>query len=384
MNWIKKYRVDIALIIVSVIVTIIIIDVVLYFTHYRYAITRLDYPRFYFVKDSELGFDISPNFATTTHYFADAAFPVWSNNLGCFDTNYAGETPYIYMTGDSLTWGFSPFNDTWGKMVQDLIGIRTVKCGITGGYGTKQELIRTSRALEHLPTPSVIIVGYTPANDVNDDANFPDNTVYNGYLVPNLTRGEVTEMQAEQKYALFDTFCTIEFPSHILLQKIRCMLSNHSVLYNLFRKNIRDRLTSIFSQSMLEKNGVIVPNIASPDRNSDLEYQKHLDNIMGFKILAEKKGSKLLFLLGNGDNTKLISFLEKEDITYLDLDPIFKKYSKVKPLIWKIDGHWNITGNYLVGLKVSKYLIENDLVKVVDKRTKTVEIDAFIKHEFND
>ena len=159
MNWIKKHTVNIFLIIGSVVATIVFIDIALHFTHYKYAIRRDNYPRYYFVKDDELGLDISLNFATGTHYFDDAAFPVWSNNIGCFDRDYTGETPYIYMAGDSLTWSFVPFEDSWGKKIEELLETRTVKCGVTGGYGTKQEYIKASRLFSKLPAPELIIVG---------------------------------------------------------------------------------------------------------------------------------------------------------------------------------------------------------------------------------
>ena len=223
MNWIKKNWPNIVLMIVSVIVTVIAIDIVLYFSHYRYVISKNLYPQSYFVKDLEIGHDISINAATTTHVFEDFEYPVWSNNLGCFDTNYASETPYIYMAGDSLTWGFNPFQDMWGSKIQDYLGVRTLKCGVTGGYGTRQEYIKASRLLARLPEPpSLIIVEYYGGNDVDEDANFPINTIYNGYLVPNIAKGSTTEAEAEVQYARFDEMCARMVPSHPWVQRVRC------------------------------------------------------------------------------------------------------------------------------------------------------------------
>lgn len=386
MNWIKKHKGDIALMIASIIVSLIAVDAALYFTRYRYAITKRSYPRFYFVKDPELGTDIAPNFAPKTHYFEDAAFPVWSNTIGCFDTNYMGETPYIYMAGDSITWGFSPLEDMWGKKVEELVGIRTAKCGVTGGYGTKQELIRTSRHLSRLPAPQLIIVGYTQVNDFDEDANFPINTVYDGYLVPNLAKHGVTEAEAQEKYALFDNYCTTIPPLHPAISRVRCFFSNHSVLYNLFRKRIRDVLVSVFPSAKLENLGVIAQNKPIPEAKTDSEWRKHLDNILAFKKLAEEKNSKLLFVLyltpGDETTEKLKLFLNENSISYLNLSPIFEKYSKIKPLIWKLNGHWNIAGNHLAGFAVSKFIIENDLVVVSDKTERMRMIDAEMKKEF--
>jgi hypothetical protein len=383
MNRMKKYGPDIVLMVVSVIVSFAAIDLFLYYgTHYRYAINKADFPQFYFTKDAELGFAITPNFATTTHYFEDAAFPVWSNNIGCFDTAYASETPSIYLTGDSLTWGFVPLSDSWGSQLQRLVGMRTVKCGVTGGYGTIQELIRTKRDLARMPKPKVIIVGYTPQNDVDDDARFPNVTVYNGYLVPNLARGNVTEAQAEEEYARFDTECTLTPPAHPILQHIRCFLSNHSVLYNLFRKHVLGALTSVLPSSFLEKSGVIQANTPLPDLSSDAAYQKHLEAIVGFKDLAQKEGIKLLFELGVDAPQDLKTFLDKNGIAYIDFTPIFKTYSKVTPLVWKENGHWNIAGNHLGALILSEYLITNDFITVADKDASLKAVETEMQKEF--
>jgi hypothetical protein len=363
-------------------ITLVALDVALFFTHYRGIISRWNYPQHYFTKDAELGFDIVPNFATSTHYFPDAAFPVWSNNIGCFDTDYASETPYIYMAGDSLTWGFVPFEDTWGKRMQDILGVRTMKCGVTGGYGTRQELIRTTRHLSQLPSTELIIVGYTQANDIDDDANFPSTTIHDGYLVPNLAKGGMTEAQAEEKYALFEKYCTLSDPSHPILQKARCLLNNYSVLYNLAKKNIRGVLVSVFSEPALVKLGIVAKMTPAIDAKSETGYQDHLKNVLGFKDLARREGAGLLFVLVPGENDRLKSFMDKQGIAYLDLKPAFEEYSRTQPLNWKIDGHWNIAGNHLAGLLVSRYLLEKDIIRVTDKASALLDIQEELKKSF--
>ncbi|KKU80217.1 MAG: hypothetical protein UY07_C0049G0007 [Parcubacteria group bacterium GW2011_GWA1_47_8] len=382
MNWIKNNKANIALSMVSVIITLVAVDTTLYFSRYKYVISKQLYPRSYFAKDIEIGHDIAPNAATTTHFFEDSSYPVWSNNLGCFDTDYAGETPYLYMAGDSLTWGFSPFEEMWGTRVQALLGIRTVKCGVTGGYGTKQEFIKTSRNLARLPAPELIIVEHFSGNDIDEDANFPINTVYNGYLVPNLAKGGVTEEQAQEKYARFDAMCTTEPPAYPTIQRVRCFLSNHSVLYNFVKKDIRRAILSIFPQSILEKMDLIAHEKRVVVASSNTDYEKHLGNILEFKKLAKEKKAKLLFVLVPGEDERLLPFLKKEGISYLDLGPLFEKYSKVKPLHWKINGHWNIAGQNLAGFAVAKFIIENDLVDVARKEDVLKKINTDMEKEF--
>lgn len=384
MDWIKKYAVNIALSVASIIVTLIFIDTALYFSRFKYPIYRLNYPPYYFVKDSELGYDIAKNFATSTHFFRDDAFPIWSNNLGCFDTDYAGETPYVYIAGDSLTFSFAPFPDTWGKRIENLVGVRTLKCGVVG-YGTKQELIKAARNFARFPSPTLIVVGYTAYNDFDDDLNFPQTTEFRGYLVRNQAKGGVTEAAAEEKYANFYKYCTFGKPSSPAVARLRCFVTNHSVLFNLFKSDIRAKIDSLFPKLALRLEGqgfLAEQSKESPPEKTEAEYQKHLDNIRAFKELAEAKNSKLLFVLAPYENNKVRPFLDRENIAYLDLYPVFGKYSKSKPLIWPRDGHYNIAGNHLVGLVISKFIIENDLVEIQDGKGRLKEIDAELKKEF--
>ncbi len=361
MNWIRKHRADIILTITSIIITLVIVDTFLYFTRYRYVIRRENYPRYYFLKDAEIGLDISPKFATSTHYFDDAAFPVWSNNIGCFDRDYTDETPYIYMAGDSLTWGFVPFEDSWGRVLERELGIRTVKCGVTGGFGTKQERIKAERLFSKLPNPEIIIVGYTEVNDFDDDANFPINTIHGGYVVKNLAKDGVTEAEAEEKYRRFDRYCTIDTVTHPVIAMTRCFLSNHSVLYNIVKKDIRAKLPRLLPglTKKLENTGIFALQKPTIERTSEAEYQKHLKNVLDFKDLAREQGARLLFVLGPFNNEKIISFLMANQIAYIDLRPIFDEHSKSESLIWKKDGHWNVKGNHLVGEVVARYIKEN-------------------------
>jgi lysophospholipase L1-like esterase len=383
MNWIKKNKTNILLSMASIIVTVVAVDIVLYFSHYRYHISRNLYPQFYFKKDIEIGHDIALNVATTTHVFEDFEYPVWSNNLGCFDTNYTGETPYIYMAGDSLTWGFAPFEDKWGTKIQSYLGIRTLKCGVTGGYGTQQEYIKADRLLAKLlEPPKLIIVEYFGGNDIDEDANFPINTIYNGYLVPNIAKGSTTEAMAQEKYARFDATCSREVSSHPIIQQVRCFLSNHSVLYNLVKKDIRDWVTSILPKEMFEKIDLIAHEKVAVMQSTDASYKQHLENILKFKELAKEKNANLLFVLFPYENEQTKVFLEKEKIAYIDLTPITDIYKKITPLNWKINGHTNIAGDHLIGAVVSKYIIENNLVTVTDKEKRLEDIHNQVEKEF--
>lgn len=92
------------------------------------------YPINYYEAHSVRGFDIAPNVPDTPFRFADATTTVFSNTIGCFDRNTptalaAGR--YALLVGDSFAWGFAPFEDKWGTLVEQETGIPIAKCGVS-------------------------------------------------------------------------------------------------------------------------------------------------------------------------------------------------------------------------------------------------------------
>ena len=66
------------------------------------------YPRYYFKKDPEKGFDIIKNSQKLISHKPREIdpYPIWGNNIGCFDNDIKKNSKYsIYLAGDSFTWG---------------------------------------------------------------------------------------------------------------------------------------------------------------------------------------------------------------------------------------------------------------------------------------
>lgn len=329
------------IILASLVIPLLLIEFGLNLTNYKALKSKSSHLQNYFVKDEIIGYDIGVNNKKQTHTILDVSYDTWSNNLGCFDKEYNGE-PYIYLAGDSYSWGYSKFEESWGYKLEEFTGIITLKCGVPA-FGTKQELIKTTRLLEKLPTPKLIIVQYTRDNDYINDYNFPDTTVRNGYLVPNNL--------SEETYKSFDKYCTAEKLTSPHLQRIKCLLKDHSIIYNLLKGTAHKLAQSTLSKEFLNETGLLITNTSTI---TEIPYTKeHLENVKGFKTLAQKYKTKLLFVLVPSKNNKdIIKFLEKENIDYIDL-----KLSE--NTTWKHDHHWNKKGNEEVARAVENYLLNN-------------------------
>jgi hypothetical protein len=140
------------------------------------------FPPGYFVAVPDRGFDIAPNFKRDKHWVGGKTYEVWSNEIGCFDSGGIPNSDYIYLAGDSFSWGFAPYDSKFGTLIEKNLGIPVAKCGVPH-TGQAHQL---SKARENIAkinkSPKLIVVQYFP-NDVCNDFAFPHSTIIDGWLV---------------------------------------------------------------------------------------------------------------------------------------------------------------------------------------------------------
>jgi len=199
---------------------------------------RDSYPANYYVANPVRGHDIAPD-RHLQHYIHELGYyDIWSNELGCFDepvdTSELG-SDFIYLAGDSFTWGFTPHEAHFGVLLQSQLGVRTIKCGVAGTGQRHQfdKFLDTTKRLGRMP--GLVIVNVV-ANDINDDYAYPGFTVINGYLASNVELGpndellEVSEETTRQR--MKDYFAVA--PSSAV-SELKAWLIEHSLTMNLLR-----------------------------------------------------------------------------------------------------------------------------------------------------
>jgi hypothetical protein len=281
--------------------------------------------------------------------------------------------------------------------------VRVLKCGVSG-YGTKQELLKAEEIIARVhERPRLIIVGYF-WNDLSDDYSFPSLTVSDGFLL-DATRfkdpqtGQLVKEKVERKYTTWEKWFSGTYPLSFE-EKIRYYLDQHLIIINL----VNDALGRIFPG----KNPAYIDPAKflafQPDQAwSRQVWQRHLHNLAAFKDLAAANGANLLvvliptntqvypFLADHAGvdlerpNKILGSFLQAHHMAYLDLLPGMRAYADETPranlnpdkdFYWRHNSHWSIRGEHLVGLLVSRYILEHNLVAVPDKAAKLKKIAA--------
>ena len=331
---IKNFMRDSALACVSILVTLVLVELIIWISPLKVFVPFLAQPRPYYVASSEYGFDIGVNKATTTHVFSDGEFDVWSNELGCYDYPYQGED-YLYLTGDSFAWGFADFSEKWGTLLEKELGRRVLKCGVDG-YGTRQELLKTKQILSHLEKkPEYIIVSYLGANDIDDDLAFPHYSVIDNYRVP-LYQGVAT---------------------NTVKARMKRFMTAHSGLYNMSKNSI----SKILSKKQ-------TPRATTTQGYTEAQYAQNFEHISQFISLATSTQATLVIVLvpsktelQNGQtphNDKLREYLQRYPmVKVIDLFPEFKsRFDRGEELYWTQDGHWNEAGNAVAAELIASWI----------------------------
>ena len=397
-----KFLTNLGLILASFLAVLVFLEVALHFTSYRRLLLRDRQIRYYYQADAAKGFDIRPNVGKigTSVDNGSVKYDLWSNELGCLDEPYRGEKDVILLVGDSFTHSYAPFEAKWGTLIEKLLNYRVLKCGVNG-YGTKQELLKAQDIIARIHrSPRLIIVGYF-WNDLQDDYTFPSLTLVDGFLVvcdqkyrdPKTNRLDLQVL--EKHYTLWDKL-TGRYPLGFV-KMINYFLDQHLILLNLFN----DAAIRLFPPKTSYTNPLDFAAFQDKPWVAQV-WPKHLENLKAFQELAAGQGAELLIVLIPTNtqvypfltqgrkidlerpNRILSAYLRKEQIRYLDLLPLFRKYadqtprrflSSEKDLYWRANSHFSLKGERLTSLLVSRYILENNLVQVPDRDKKLQDIE---------
>jgi hypothetical protein len=402
----KGWALNAGLILLSLLVALTCLEIALRFTSYGYLLTGDRHLRYYYQADLVNGYDIRPNVKSMPVSVDNRIeYRIWSNALGCFDEPYHGEKQFILLVGDSFTHCFAPFQDKWGTQIEKLLPYRVLKCGVTG-YGTHQELDKAEKIIKLVKNkPQLIIVGYF-WNDLYDDYHFPSLTVVDGFLMPagNFEDPKTLKLLPEKlakKYTLREKLFSGTYPLS-WGEMIRCFLEQHLITANL----INDAAMRLFPGKQVDYADSTKWLAFEPESENQKVWQKNFQSLTAFKNLAAANQAKLLIVMIPTNlqvypflaphpgldleqpNRILTRFFQDQGIDYLDLLPLMRTYADETPrsglrpdkdLYWEHNSHWSVKGEHLVGLLVSRYILEHNLVQVPDREVRLKDITAKLR-----
>jgi len=235
----------------------------------------------YFVKHEKRGFDNGKN-KKGYHWVNGITYPIWSNSIGCFDKEHAQYEEYVYLTGDSYTWGYAPFHEKFGTVIENLTGIQILKCGITH-TGQQHQYDKFVEIVEQIGIlPKAIIVFYC-ANDIANDYAYPHSTVIDGWLVDNVgldkddKRVKISEIELRKsidKKLLDLSLRGRSLEGRTWSQRVKYFLRQYSLSAHLM-KSLVEKTDSTETPSAEKPS---VRNLYFVDKDSNGQYMDHMDS----------------------------------------------------------------------------------------------------------
>jgi hypothetical protein len=242
-----------------------------------------------------------------------------------------------------------PFEHGFGTQIEHLIGVRVLKCGVSG-YGTRHEQYKIEQVINQVGRPRAIIVAYFIGNDLTDDYLYPKFTVLDGYL---LSRTELPESQTHERRIRSDEELLEKLQQYLghheetFVLNVKSFMTKHSRVYNLL-KDARGLRQVAFTLGLAEppptpsseRNWAVAPVFHPLDEFLWLRqaWNLHLDNLRHLKQTADSQNRKLLIVIiptkeqvyeylrssAKGmdweyPNRRLREFFDKEKISFLDL-----------------------------------------------------------------
>ena len=414
---------NLSLTIVSIIITLILIEValrVIGIEKYKFK----GYPPYYLTRVGDYdNFDIKEGTKETDFIFNDSKpHKVWGNEIGCFDESIGNiDDNYILVAGDSNSWGYVPYDKNWTYLLEKKIKKKVLNCGVPA-YSTIQELYKTKKILgiiegyeknytnvtfyKNLHKPSLIILQYTFNNDFLGDYLFPENKVQNNILTTN-----------KKLYIIFKG--TIRYKEEKKFwEKLKYDLNEKFYLFRVLHRShyfLREKIKNFYNKKEDSSDFSIPPRFVLTSFDlSYLNFEKfpwakkawkdHLKNILKFKKISDDIDAEFLFVFWGNlpeyirkhfeesininnklkkeeqiitlNNDKLLfKFLEQNNINYLNLsklawdlvgyNSLTDQGQKLRDvLIWRNDNHPNFEGNKFISEKIYNKLLDDNIIDI--------------------
>ncbi len=324
------------------------------------------FPRGYNVADPVMGFDTLKNVGPVTFNMADGSFPIFSNDIGCFDHHTLAEIKatksYDYFAGDSFAWGYGNYEQNIPSTYEKTSGRFTVKCGIihSGQKHQFEKFQRTEKLIGH-PPKRVILTFYE--NDVANDYAYPHTTVIEGYEVDTykFDPGQFQLVPRDMDQIQKDILAGINPKSQDWKVRLDAWLDSHSLSWSLLKIGIKQtqpkELATIYGIS----EGV---NYGKDKGYASAEVSKKNREALElwFNDAKKQKYELILVLIPpklHHANTNFYSglrdYLDSKNIRYYDLtEPFYESKKRSEEFYWLNDGHLHNEGNIFVG----KFLAE--------------------------
>jgi hypothetical protein len=326
------------------------------------------FPRGYNIADPVMGFDIEKNVPPVAFNMADGSFPIFSNEIGCFDHHTLAEIKaaksYDYFAGDSFAWGYGNYEQNIPTTYEKLSGRFTVKCGIihSGQRHQFEKFQRTVKLIGYQPK-RVILTFYE--NDVANDYAYPHTTVIEGYEVDTykFDTGQFQLVPRDMVQIRQDILSGLNPKTQSLNIRMDAWLDGHSLVWNLLKIGVKQAKGNDLATIYGGSEGV---NYGKDKGYATAEVSKKNRDALDLWLNDAKKNHYELVMILippklHHANTNfyggLRDYLDSKKVHFYDLTiPFYESKKRSEELYWLNDGHLHNEGNVFVGQYIFKKL----------------------------
>jgi hypothetical protein len=328
------------------------------------------YPHDYYETHPERGFDIGASKSARQHYIFNYpnhySYPIWSNALGCFDVDHPYLKNYIYLAGDSTTWGYTRFEKKFGTLLEQQLQVPVVKCGVTH-TGQLHQLDKMKEVIARIgEPPEVILVVWSP-NDIINDAFYPHSTVVDGWQVDTTYMTSSQEIVRDTPEVLAERVRNKVISYRSGLRTTQRILIKYSASFNCLSRAMDhvsigrwfgdsnyenpDRLSTYRLQHYPPLTPVLSyrgDNFARKNQEALLQLQAYADSIHAKLLVALLSAQK-------NHNAEVCDFLQEHSINFIDIGDEGYNFND-KHLSWRIDSHANEEGNEVIADALYRFI----------------------------
>ena len=310
------------------------------------------YPKGYFSVHKERGFDIEKNSPPRIKSLPkEAPYLVFGNNIGCFDeTPTSQKKYYVYLAGDSFTWGYTRIEKKFGTLLENKLRRPIAACGVSN-TGQMHQFSKFKDITEQLGYfPQYVIVNVY-LNDIENDFLYPMTTVIDGFQV------NYSKIKWEENLPV-----RVEIPFEELQKTYNKLLKRKTI--NKFgnldpRKYLASAaLGGAFIKSSLNSDKVvesisypIKTEFAKKNRSAIIKWindsKKYNYNLI-FADLATQNLRDKLSMGSQEIDQSFCEFIKEEGAncySFMKFLSINKPETSLESISWETDRHFNHEGN---------------------------------------
>ena len=332
-----------------------------------------DYPEGFFQNDELLDYVLTPDFEGE---FVKQEFTteIKTNSLGLMDVEYREKKENdfrILVLGDSFVWGGygTTLNQTFVKIVERKLNDLSSKTNyqvINGGipgYGTDQQLLLLTEKAYRLD-PDLVILSFFVGNDFLNNLETNELTVIDGVTVSNIPGEKFIEK--------LRAFLLLNLHSYRIVEK---------GAINMFGDFIQKHISGIFQQEDYQAGlflnpiskemkiqysltGAILDKMKTYLESSDIRFALLLIPLK-YQVDDGLKEAFVRNSYGIDEDfdfeipqKEIIGWGFQNEVVVIDLLPQLKSLNNDNDFYWKLNPHFNVEGNEVVGDIVYNGLVD--------------------------